>query len=162
MLLRFTLNKWFLANFLVLLCYKYLFNFILHFSFFMEVLPPPPLLILVSEAHFKRKFVSKQIAVQKSICVWTLAAIAHLWELSNGTQSVLPLEKLISLSRVESKMGSVSHMKTLSTSEMTHGLLILHTPENLEDKEYIFTFHQGCASLPPLFTLLIVALKIKK
>lgn len=46
----------------------------------MEVLPPPPLLILVSEAHFKRKFVSKQIAVQKSICVWTLAAIAHLWE----------------------------------------------------------------------------------
>lgn len=47
----------------------------------MEVLPPPaPLLILVSEAHFKRKFVSKQIAVQKPICVWTLAAIAHLWE----------------------------------------------------------------------------------
>lgn len=46
-------------------------------------------------------------------------------------------------------------MKTLSTSEMTHGLLILHTPENLEDKEYIFTFHQDCFSAPPPFFYII-------
>lgn len=74
---------------------------------------------------------SKQVTVQKSTQVWTLATSSLLHSygtLSKSKYSGISLEKYTSSrTQVESTMDSVSCIKTPSTSEINNGLLALHT-----------------------------------
>lgn len=104
---------------------------VLILPYIFNVFFPLSLFILVNQAHFKRKFVSRQTAAQKSIQIWTLATTSPLLiygTQSNGKYADTSLEKYIyPFSRVESKTGFASCIKTLSTSEIKNFLLILPT-----------------------------------